>query len=198
MLGSSPDTDMVIIGLRDTAHKRLFPFATSAWSGEVPAFMGKFSDMVTWLPPGVSLGESLPEAFPMVLQVTVSKHDTTLPFVPSPAVGLSPLAIPLPSTMPPLSISPSSSSGISPTTAVSSGAGSSSQSNLGLPMRNRKCLQKVLESSPEVPTARPPAIPDIASMSSSTVSYLSLKKVLLPEGGRPPGWGKNCDGCTRC
>ena len=188
---------MVVIGLRDTARERLFPFATSAWSGEVPAFLGEFTDMVTRLPPGVSLGESLPEAFPMVPQVTVSEHDTALPFAPSPAVGPSPLAIPSPSTMPPPSISPSSGSGVSPTTAVSSGAGSSSRPDLGLPTRNRKRSRKVLESSPEVPTARPPAIYDIASMSSSTVSYPSLKKVSLPDGDRPPGWGKNCDGCTR-
>jgi hypothetical protein len=135
-LGSSPDTDVDIIDLRDTAHKCLFLFATSTWSGEVPAFVGEFSDMVTRLPPGVSLGESLPDAFSVVPQVTVSGHDATLPVVPSPAVGPSLLAILSPSTMPPPSISPSSGSGVSPTTTASSGTGSSSLLSLGLRVRH--------------------------------------------------------------
>ena len=135
-----PKDDPELDAFFAVAQEKVLPFVTSAWLPICPGFLQDVADTVKTLASGVMLGTAYLEMFtevPAMPEVVISSvagfaDQETSPEEDSSSSSveaISPVSVPSPLSVPPLSRTPSSGSGVSPQTAPDEDAPSAPQSD---------------------------------------------------------------------
>ena len=142
--------------LLDTARDRLLTFTTVEWVSRVPQFVGSLKELLSSLPPGVSLGSQYPGDFARLPQVYISVADTAS----SPSTT-SPITLPSPVTLPLTSRTPSSGSASAPLLETASGVAPERRSRRDLPARTGASYrsQRVASSPEDIEEVSPVSAP---------------------------------------